>query len=682
VERAVSGAKKKVAILGGGVGSMVAAFALTNKRGWDDVYEVTVHQMGWRLGGKGASGRNAAFGQRIEEHGLHVWLGFYDNAFRVIQAAYAERPRKPDDPFVSWTSAFKKHSLVVLEERVGDGWRTWPIQFPENDLVPGDGETRAVPALWQYVKKIVAFVHDHFCASSLALPIHHFAGSHTLEAGIEQVLIVAAHELAKKLSDDPRAHSPVERGVLVRAVQGFVAWLRDRIEPLVDEDDELRRLFVVLELGAVIAKGMLEDGVVDRGLDILDDKDFIEWLRGHGASELTVSSALVRGLYDLVFAYEGGDVTKPNFAAGVALRSALHVVFDYKGAVFWKMQAGMGDTIFTPLYEVLLARGVRFEFFHKITNLGLSADSRRVETIAFDEQAPLAAGLRAYDPLIRVNSLGCWPSAPRWEQIEASVARELQTKGVDLESYYSGWRGKAKTLTFGDDFDLVILGLPPAALARVAPELVAAKPAFGDMVREVKSVATQAMQLWLGPTLEELGWTGDSPIMDAYADPQNTWADMTHLLPREAWDATGPVPRNIAYFCGPLADLPESDDLPARALEAVTNGSTAWADANLGFLWPKAAPATNPAGIDWTKVLSRFFRANVEPSERYVLSVKGSNRYRLAPDASGFGNVYLVGDWTDNGFNAGCVEAAAMSGLLAVRAITGWDIPISWDPTV
>src|SRR5271170_1030713 len=116
---------QKIAILGGGIGSLAAAAELTNDPNWQNNYEVTVYQMGWRLGGKGASGRNAELCQRIEEHGLHVWLGFYDNAFTVIQAAYAQRPRRPDDPFVTWADAFKKHSVVVLMERVGEKWIPW-----------------------------------------------------------------------------------------------------------------------------------------------------------------------------------------------------------------------------------------------------------------------------------------------------------------------------------------------------------------------------------------------------------------------------------------------------------------------------------------------------------------------------------------------------------------------------
>ena len=50
------GAKKKIAVLGGGVGSMTAAFEITESPGWEEKYDITVYQLGWRLGGKGAKG--------------------------------------------------------------------------------------------------------------------------------------------------------------------------------------------------------------------------------------------------------------------------------------------------------------------------------------------------------------------------------------------------------------------------------------------------------------------------------------------------------------------------------------------------------------------------------------------------------------------------------------------------
>lgn len=75
--------RQRIAILGGGVGAMVAAWELTCAPDWQSRYEVDVYQLGWRLGGKGASGRRGGEHDRIEEHGLHVWMGFYENGFGV-----------------------------------------------------------------------------------------------------------------------------------------------------------------------------------------------------------------------------------------------------------------------------------------------------------------------------------------------------------------------------------------------------------------------------------------------------------------------------------------------------------------------------------------------------------------------------------------------------------------------
>ena len=62
---------------------------------------------------------------------------------------------------------------------------------------------------------------------------------------------------------------------------------------------------------------------------------------------------------------------------------------------------------------------------------------------------------------------------------------------------------------------------------------------------------------------------------------------------------------------------------------------------------------------------------NIDPSDRYVLSVPGSDKYRLRPDESGYDNLVLAGDGTDCGINAGCIEAAVLSGLQAANALLG-----------
>ena len=78
-------------------------------------------------------------------------------------------------------------------------------------------------------------------------------------------------------------------------------------------------------------------------------------------------------MHDLTFAYEGGDHSRPRFAAGLGLQLAGRMLFDFKGSIFWRMQAGMGEVIFAPMYEALARRGVEFRFFRRLDRLGLAA---------------------------------------------------------------------------------------------------------------------------------------------------------------------------------------------------------------------------------------------------------------------------------------------------------------------
>jgi uncharacterized protein with NAD-binding domain and iron-sulfur cluster len=71
------------------------------------------------------------------------------------------------------------------------------------------------------------------------------------------------------------------------------------------------------------------------------------------------------------------------------------------------------------------------------------------------------------------------------------------------------------------------------------------------------------------------------------------------------------------------------------------------------------------------RLRGQYVRANLDPSDRYVQSLPGSGRHRLAPGHTGFDNLMVAGDWTACGLDAGCVEAATRSGVLAARAILG-----------
>jgi uncharacterized protein with NAD-binding domain and iron-sulfur cluster len=711
---------QKVAIIGGGVGAMTTAFYLTDQPGWQSRYEVTVYQMGWRLGGKGASGRNAQAGQRIEEHGLHIWFGFYENAFALMQRAYALLARPPGAPLATWQDAFKPQHFVVLTEWIRDHWELWPVDTPPKPGLPGSGDERL--SVWDVVVTALEWVKQWLGTLSEA---HHQpsavdAGDHggwwhraalAVETEVEELLddvrdtVDAVWRMARCLASDALAHDPSDHHALHGALKGVRGWLHDNHPEPTSLPADLRRLYICADLALTAAIGMFEDHVLTRGFDAINDIDFQAWLAKHGANpNVTVDSAPVRGFYDLVFAFEDGDTSRPNIEAGTMLRGMMLVAFAYEGAIMWKMQAGMGDTVFTPLYQVLRQRGVTFKFFHRVEDLVPAADGQPlVDEIVLTRQADVTRGADHYDPLVDVNGLACWPSTPNFGQIVPAQADLLQSRGINLESHWTDWPEvyaqafgqplPRVSLRRGEDFDLVVFGASVGSLPVLAPKLIDRSPALQGTVANVKTAATQAYQAWLVPDLAGLGWTAraakpahaaEEPVVSGFTEPFDTWAPMDQLLAREAWPA-GHEPGNVSYFCSALkmTGYPPASDhgFPARCAAAVREAAIAQLQQPVAALWPKAV---TPAGFRWEWLVdldggagparfdSQYWRANVDPSERYVLSVVGSTAHRLATDGSGFANLYLSGDWIRTGINAGCVEAATMGGMLAARAICGW----------
>ena len=151
--------KTRVAVLGGGVAAMTAAFELSRTEELRQKYDVTVYQMGWRLGGKGASGRAKKNG-RIEEHGLHVWFGFYDNAFNMIKEVYKEADRPAGQPLATFEQAFQACDEVALMEQLngakggsGGQWDHQVFKLPVRGKGPG-GYTGRCPTLWDELRQM------------------------------------------------------------------------------------------------------------------------------------------------------------------------------------------------------------------------------------------------------------------------------------------------------------------------------------------------------------------------------------------------------------------------------------------------------------------------------------------------------------------------------------------------
>jgi uncharacterized protein with NAD-binding domain and iron-sulfur cluster len=700
--------KPKIAILGGGTAAVTAAYFLSGSEQIKGSYDIVLYQQGWRLGGKGASGRGTY--KRIEEHGFHVWFGYYENAFRLLRGCHDELNERAKNGDERWSTTmhgieegFRPISSIGIVEDEAPGWPRWVATFPEDDSAPWDRDLISEPADWDVrwyletlltrsVALLAALVRS--AADEVDLP------EHSIEpvdgpGGFEEVLVGLGQRLADE-ADLAMGPANVLAALATRYVKAMASGSDDDLfgvfeqvlaaagrlldavrlrldERVVVDRASVRRLWSLADVLLAIVRGLLNHRVAsERDFEELDDDEFRTWLVRHGALVESTTSSLVRTVaYDLPFAYRQGDPDLAACGAGTALRTLFRAFFTYRGAIMWKLNSGMGDVVFAPLYELLHKRDVTFKFFHQVT--GIDTDGDRVSGFWLRKQGedPYLDG-KAEDRLLAVEVTGggsmpagklrCWPSKPEgWTP-----------KGAEaLEAWWGAPQGQAERVPVGEK-DLVVFALPLGTIEHVAPGLVKENQAWSDLICHVKTTATQAMQIWVDRPAAELGWFKDA-VVGGYDAPYDTFSDMPELRFQERLKRAA----TVLYLCAVLPDgsfgsTPGSGedaerwvrrrnaDVKTRAREFTTRHAAG--------LWPGAV---DPATGEYDKGIqvATYVRGNFQPSDRYVLSVPGSVRYRLDPGNTGYQNLVVAGDWTRCVINAGCVEAATISGMLAAEAI-------------
>lgn len=670
---------EKIAILGGGLAALAAAFELTSLPDWRTRYDITLYQMGWRLGGKCATGRGD--NGRIQEHGIHGFLGSYHNTLPIMVQCFKELDRPEGSPMSSFRTAFNPQSAILQWEWRDGGWRQWPMVYPTNDdwpdLPPDDASPTAL--LRRTLKAAAHFIEQ--AAEALTQGALHLLDPlrgllRALDAKLEALL--KAVDLTDLIQD---------LDALWTHLKG---WLVDHLST------PIRRLYLLLDYLFTLVRGALVDDVINKGYDALDEENFDVWLRRHGIDPQTLNSPLALNTTNLSYQYPRGDTSlPPQMGAGCYLHWTLRA-FDFRGAFGFLFKAGTGETIIQPLYELLLKRGVKFEFFHKVEALRLNGAGDAVDAVEIGVQATLKPGLSAYQPLVPIKGLDCWPANPLYDQLVEGEA--LKAQDIDLESYWTPWKPVArKTLKAGQDYDKLLFGISIGAIPHLCPELLAARPAWRDMVDHIPALTTQATQIWLSRSTKAMGavlppeGTGIL-ISGTYANPPDGQVDFTDLIGFEDWPAAM-TPQSLWYFCGLMPEYesppPFSDhDFPARQSARVRDQFIQYLQTNIGPLLPGATtaatrPPGDPAGLDFGLLVDakdgegvsrfdrQFWRANIDPTERYVASPPGSTKYRLKAWESGFSNLILAGDWIYTGLNVGSAEGAVMGGRLAAHAISG-----------
>ena len=706
--------KTRIAVLGGGFGSLSAVFALTSEPGWEERYQITVYQEGWRLGGKAASGRDVAEQSRSASRGSHVWFGFYENALGMMRRIYQELGRAPGTPMATFREAFAAGSALHLASEIEGRAPVWPLALPENGEVPGEGGP--IPTIWGYVGMILGWVLE-------SLPqLHRERGSYqaliaSWEAGTREILVNLITRARKRgiacYGDEAIDPDTISDAMILRA-SAICATIEASLE-----DDATRRAWISpllliaeecvvgllrdreqvtipyflgpLRLGLGLIRGILGDRLYapGRSYEVIQGEEFREWLGRHGADDDLLQHPLVGELYAAFFAYTDGESLRPAIAAGTMLQVVLRLFFTYRGALYYVPRAGMGEIVFAPLYLLLRRRGVRFKFFHRVKALHVAEGEELIDGISIGRQVALKRRRSPYDPLIAVKGLSCWPSAPRWEQIVLGDQPEVQA--LDFESPDAP-EVDAIRLRRGRDFDLVICGIPPDALAPISRRLTRRSERWAGMLDNLKTAAVGGIKLWLHPSWKEL--TGDpSPALAGsnFPAPFSRWTNTSATISAERWTGNHWPGSSISLEASiPEAVLSLADGSPG-SLERAAEGwirlqARRWLQSHTRRLWPEGVTGSSNC-LDWNLLVDAKRRMGEERLDgqhlwtapqrgRFVLSLPGGDRHRLAPGDSGFGNLALAGDWTDTGLNLGCIEAAVISGIQAARAISGAALPI------
>ena len=284
-------APKKIVILGGGISALTAAFEMTRQPNWQDHYDITLYQMGWRLGGKCATARGP--NARIEEHGIHGFLGCYYNALPLMADCYRALNRPAGVPLATFEEAFKPNSFVLMWEFIDGSLKRWPFTAPTNSLLPGDPSS--LQTVQQWVGGVVQFVDQ------LLEPVHTPAlSAQSIEMALE---LTVGRVLLRELRQVILAAESLVEHVLA-AFEPLWVWLKSKLQGLIEGNDDLRRLYITVEFLLALV----------RGADV-----FVHSMRSRAIGRLGLDYAALRAIADEVGAILWVDMAHYSglIAAGV-----------------------------------------------------------------------------------------------------------------------------------------------------------------------------------------------------------------------------------------------------------------------------------------------------------------------------------------------------------------------------
>ena len=776
---------RKVAIVGGGIGGLAAAYELSKSNIQED-FDITIYQMGWRLGGKCAAGRNLSKNMRIEEHGIHAFSGSYYNALTMMKHVFDELDRDPSYPIPDFESAFvkvrsafswdyhqgkmhKSESLYPPSQGIYDTTEkfvaaakeystlvNWTVkafsvlkfllsriptqqtdegsrkirdyiaeidQFEENMVRfdAGQFDEITVPKRWlkkadrvdltDNVKQFLLDSSDNdigFAADNISFEI--FTDSLSDDTYIRLNPDGTARRLAIELEGDNVDFNVLngdqQSQTKIKDLGPWVASLPPGDEipwhlflglltPIgrpEQSDLATTRFFDKIEILQVVLRGIHRDDIEHGKFHTIDHINFDDWLRHHGASDELMQSPHVMATLFTTYQFPDGDIANNPVMSASSYVQWVMRIGSYIDAAFYFFTVGSGETLIAPLYDLLIKRDVTVKLFHELTDVSLSDDGSQVETLTFNVQSKSKGA--SYDPYITVKNLQAWPNRPLYDQL----VNGDQLKGLDVEMP-GAIKGETLTLKDGSDFDVVILAIPPKALAAAAPSLMRSSPEW-QKVANMPTTATQSMQLWLKKPTKELAdyhynheptsnpgqHNGDSIdpyfISANYRSGHHGICEFDDIIEFEDWPSDN-KPEGLVYFSGVMTRPHQISNASVRELANLKSWQMAetMLISSGAEIFPQAAsenPAINDYVFDFNvlfpsrknltgvaRLSDQYIRGNALPSELYTQAPPGTKTARIDPLFPPHVNLTVAGDWVDTRLNIGSVEGAVIGGRLA-----------------
>jgi len=721
---------KKITIIGGGMGGLSAAYALSKTQELRDSYDVTIYQMGWRLGGKCATGRGIK--NRIEEHGIHGFIGSYFNTIKMMRDVYEHWGKPETHRLSTFEKAFIRLGESFFWERRNEKMYKWHPDLstlPESELTFDDVDNLNDIFVWlqQYARVIQ---HQVKLATSklkeadtpkfdvLFKDLNDEIGNLVNALSSHGNQISATRDLFNK------AIFPADKGFGVGLGGGGVPaetipenqqrfeW--DKYKTFIDSPtiipkgtpDPHRRLGLRAEFLKILLRGIRDDDIESKGFISIDHMDFDQWLDKHGASIELMKSPLVVSTINLSFQYPEGDLAKkPIMSASSYVQWVLRLLV-YMESPYLLFAAGTGETLITPLYQVLKGRGVKFEFFHALTDVIYDPDSKKVVHVNMLHQAETRDD-REYAPLIKAQELDAWPNAPLYDQLKSTP----KLTEVDLEAPSEVPFGSPTTLQADKDFDELILAIPPRSIQKSAETLCNNNVNWDLTATQMATTSTQALQIWTTKSVADLSEVRDHFFLSGnFRTGFHGHVDFSKYLEFEDWDPKTVdwdqrEVKGLIYFCGVLKNPGIIGNLTRResanlvaGLNAKSMLTAVGVDIFPGGTLQASFPAAHPDVFDFTNLYvldkslegadrlnEQYFRGNVLPSEQYTQCPPKTQSLRINPLQPGVVNMTGAGDWVDTGLNVGSVEGSVIGGMLAAcfvaKQLSPFDIIGMWPTT-